>query len=332
MFGQLGVHSFRATEVDLESMATQSAWSISDHGEFNCDPLDDGPNSAFLAAMDTGTELRNAPAEHTVVRKLSPRLWAFSWRLGPHRVVVAVARYREKRDVQTEIDIALVRLICLARMRVSRRDTESSSAKLPKLEWPAIDRRRDGNLPTAVRNHGLSLLLLVVSALAALWVALIAVPRARYVAEALQTDAARLQAMADKTMTNALSAALATGDYGEVQDALSSFQALGYFQGAVVTNARQRVVSIAGPVGDARIGGSLPETVTSAARLIALTQGSERHGQLVLFDTPTELAGDTNFRTLFAAALLGFLAASAAAVVLMAPRRWRLRPKSLIRD
>jgi len=106
MFGQLGVASVRASVVDMDSMAFQSAWSVTEKGEVGEDFLGKGLDSTFPAAMATIAQMGVAPPEQTVVRKLNPRHWAFAWRIDDRLVAVAEARYRDQRDMMSPADTA----------------------------------------------------------------------------------------------------------------------------------------------------------------------------------------------------------------------------------
>ena len=94
MFRQLGIESFRASVVDMGSMAFQAAWTITDSGEVSDNNPDKPLDSQFPGAMATITQLADAPAEQTVVQRLSPRRWTFAWRIDSLHVVIAEARYR----------------------------------------------------------------------------------------------------------------------------------------------------------------------------------------------------------------------------------------------
>lgn len=171
----------------------------------------------------------------------------------------------------------------------------------------------------------LGLALLVACALIALWVAAIAVPSAL---SAHLSDRRQQQARADLTMTRELAEVLATGDYGDVQTVLSSFEALGYFESALVTNTRQRIVAQAGPTPGTRIGDGVPPEVSASARTLALATGSQHLGEFLLLSEPP--AGDavsTLQAIRIAAALVGV--ASLAAAVLVALRRRRRDSRKL---
>ena len=329
MFGQIGVVSLRASVVDMESMAFQPAWTITERGEIGEDPLNRGLDSAFPAAMATIAQMGVSSPEHTVVRKLSPRHWAFAWRIDEQHVAVAEARYRDQRDMQTEADTALVRLICDNGIHANQAGAVDGSGRgsampagtldgRPLMLWPAIDRRRAKQVAAV---GPLSVFLVVLSALLALWMVAVALPWARSDSGALQTELARLHDRGNGAMLQNLAATLATGDYGEVQAALTSFAALGYFQGAVVTNARQRIVSVAGTVSDARIGDAVSPTLARSARVLDLSIGSERYGQLLTLGAapPTEPTGGLHM--LLVSALLVSGSTALAALLLL----WRQR-------
>jgi len=288
MFGQLGVASVRASVVDMESMAFQSAWSVTEKGEVGEDSLGKGLDSTFPAAMATIAQMGVAPPEQTVVRKLNPRHWAFAWRIDERLVAVAEARYRDQRDMMSPTDTALVRLICDTGIRARLGDGDAprhrplpaSAARVhPHLQWPEVDRRQAPEVALATR---VAVGLVALSALLALWLTLFVAPRARDEALALQAEVQRLQGMGGKSMVHTLAASLATGDYGELQATLANFGSLGYFETAVITNARQRVVAVVGSVPDVRIGDGIPPTLAKGVEPLDLSLGNERYGQLLL--------------------------------------------------
>lgn len=331
MFGQIGVVSLRASVVDMESMAFQPAWSITERGEIGEDPLNRGLDSAFPAAMATIAQMGVASPEHTVVRKLSPRHWAFAWRIDDRHVAVAEARYRDQRDMQTEADTALVRLVCDNGIHANQSDAADGSGRAsampagtldgrPLMMWPEIDRRRADR---AAAVSPLAVFVVVLSALLALWMVAVAIPWARSDASALQTELTRLHDMGNGAMLHNLAATLATGDYGEVQASLSSFATLGYFQGAVVTNARQRIVSVAGTVSDVRIGDAVSPTLARSARVLDLSIGSERYGQLLTLGAAAPAELSSGFQVLLISALLVCACTAVAALLLL----WRHRQR-----
>jgi hypothetical protein len=155
--------------------------------------------------------------------------------------------------------------------------------------------------------------------LVGIWLAAYGVPRARQSMVAERAEAARLQSQVDGTLTQGLAAALATGDYGQVQEVLSNFAALGYFQDAAVTNASQRIVALAGTVNDLHIGSEVPAEFAASARTFQLVANNERLGRVQFHRTNVEKPA-TGFVAMQIASGLAFGAAAAAAGVLA----WRL--------
>jgi hypothetical protein len=313
MFARLGVQSLRVSVVDLESAAHQSQWSIIEQGEASADPADrrPGPGVAFPGAAAMITQLSQVPVEHTVVKKLSPRLWAFAWRIDDRRGAIASVRYRDPREMHSDADTAFIRLTCDYGIHDGLLGTPHAISD--ELVWPAVERRRGVHSLAS----WLSLLLVAASALLALWLSLAVVPGIHDEAAALREQAARLHAMADATMVSKLSAVLATGDYGDVQTLLSSFESLGYFQGAAVTNARQRVIATAGPVGDVRIGDAVPQAFAESARSDDLAQGSQRYGQLLTMGRSAINTADGGLLAIRVGLALAGLSAAIAAVLLV---------------
>ena len=83
-------------------------------------------------------------------------------------------------------------------------------------------------------------------------------------------------------MIRDLSLAMASGDYGDVQTVLSSFASMGYFESALVSNSRNRVVAQAGSDTGIRIGDETPPDVKKFARIIDLSLANEPQGKLML--------------------------------------------------
>ena len=329
MFGQLGVASVRASVVDMESMAFQSAWSVTEKGEVGEDFLGKGLDSTFPAAMATIAQMGVAPPEQTVVRKLNPRHWAFAWRIDERLVAVAEARYRDQRDMMSPTDTALVRLICDTGIRARQSEGDSPRSRPlpasvardhPHLQWPEVDRRQAPQAPQVTLSTRVGVLLMALSALLALWLTVFVAPRARDEALALQTEVQRLQLMGSKSMLSTLAASLATGDYGELQATLANFGVLGYFETAVITNARQRVVAMVGSVPDVRIGDGLPAALAKSTAAQELSLGSERYGQLMVSGAtlPKTMTGASRW-VMIAAALVG--ATALCGVLLLVLRR-----------
>ena len=171
----------------------------------------------------------------------------------------------------------------------------------------------------AARDARLVLLLTAASMLVGIWLAAYGVPHAHQSLAAERAEAARLQSQVDGTLTQGLATALATGDYGQVQEVLSNFAALGYFRNAAVTNASQRIVALVGTVNDLHIGGEVPAEFAASAKTIDLLVNNERLGRVQFHRTEVERPA-TGFVAMEVASGLAFGTAAAAAGVLA----WRL--------
>ena len=116
-FRQLGVASFRASVVNVDSMTFQAAWTISEAGEVTDNQVDRPLDSSFPAATAAINLLAHASDDETLLHKLSPRRWGIAWRLDDPNVVLAEAQFHERRDAISESDKTLLRLVCSAAMR-----------------------------------------------------------------------------------------------------------------------------------------------------------------------------------------------------------------------
>lgn len=286
-FRQLGVASFRASVVDVDSMRFQAAWTISESGEVTDNQVDQPLDSAFPAANAAINLLAHASDDETLLHKLSPRRWGIAWRLDDPIVVLAEAQFHDRRDAISESDKTLLRLVCSAAMRPAGPGGMAGLAEPgATMVWPGADAAPPPPPRLAAR---LSVVLLACSLLLGLWIAAIGLPELRRTTLLREAQLARLQALADKTLVRGIGTAMSTGDYGDVQTALSSFSSLGYFDGAAVVNVRQRVVALAGRTDQLRIGDPVPDDPRRSAQAIELALGTERLGQLLIMPAPPTL-------------------------------------------
>ena len=286
-FRQLGVASFRASVVNVDSMRFQASWTISELGEVTDNQVDRPLDSSFPAATAAINLLAHASDDETLLHKLSPRRWGIAWRLDDPNVVLAEVQFHERRDAISESDKTLLRLVCSAAMR------PSVPAGLPgmvdasgAMTWPGAEPAVDAPPRLAAR---LSVVLLACSVLMALWLAVLAMPELRRTTTQREAQLAKLQALADKTLVRGIGTAMGTGDYGDVQTALSAYSSLGYFDGAAVVNVRQRVVALSGRTDQLRIGDPVSDDAKRSAQTIELALGSERLGQLLIVPAPPAL-------------------------------------------
>ena len=321
IFRQLGVLSFRSSVVESHSMSFQATWSISDSGQIG--DSERPADSVFPGAASVVSALADAGPDETVAHKLSPRRWGFAWHFdGPH-VVVAEAHFREPRDTLGAADTALVRLVCGIGIRTAQSEAPGTALSSLSMAWPKTERRAR---PKQVVWPQLFFTLCTV--LLTAWLAMAALPRELEAGGDRRAELARLHAMADKTMVHGLSIALASGDYGDVQTALSSFHALGYFSSALVTNAKTRIVSLAGEPHGLRIGDPIPADAVRKAQALDLRMGSERLGQLLVTTVGPATEDGKQSGVLRLLATLAFVAATASAgLIVWRLARQRARPR-----
>lgn len=286
-FRQLGVASFRASVVNVDSMTFQAAWTISEAGEVTDNKVDRPLDSSFPAATAAINLLAHASDDETLLHKLSPRRWGIAWRLSDPNVVLAEAQFLDRRDAISESDKTLLRLVCSAAMRPAGPATLGGMVEPgAAMVWPGVEAAQPAPPRLAAR---LSVVLLACSTLMALWLAAMAVPELRRTTTQREAQLAKLQSLADKTLVRGIGTAMATGDYGDVQTVLSSYSSLGYFDGAAVVNVRQRVVALSGRTDQLRIGDPVPEDAQRGAQTIELALGAERLGQLLIVPAPPTL-------------------------------------------
>lgn len=312
---QLGMRFMRAAVVDSRSMAVQASWALNSGIEATDEPAEKAQDSVFPGAGAVVARLEGATAEQTVTHKLSPRRWAFVWRFDERMSVIAEVHFADRRDEVAAADVEFARLLCSAHIRANQ--TLSSSAAVVESSgpvWPQVDRRARRRLSAGT---WISFLLACGATLACVWLAAVSLPRLGQLSAQQETRASQLSKIANDTVVQGLAAALATGDYGEVQTELSQFSALGYFDMAVVTNARGRVVALAGAPEGVRVGDPAPADFAARVPPRPLVIGAERYGELFVTANTQASAtslGDARWLTLLACA------ASAGVATLLALR------------
>lgn len=268
----LGVRLMRASMIDLRSLACRTAWSVSNQGEVFSIPITRSAEDAFPGAATAiaGMVGKKHGVDHTIVRKLSPRRWAFAWHLDQHQAVIAEAQYADLRDAVSDGDTVLIRVACS--VSAKQREQSASDATMPEqaAATPEIERGASALRPKA---EWITVGSSAAAALLATWLALATAPRTADAMLQLHEQALQWRTTTDASMTRALAVALASGDYGDVQTELDRFGELGYFTSAVVTNAKGRVVAMTGRTDRVRIGSALPPDAAASARTLELPPG-----------------------------------------------------------
>lgn len=325
----LGVASLRTTVIDLDSMLHQVGWGYHQGHDAPDSGFDQPLDTAFPGASAAISRVEASDSDDTVVQRLSPRRWVFAWRVDDSRMVMATVHYHHGHLALEPRDIATIRLVADAGLHADQ-NAALAPAPVPRrteVAWPQVERRR------RVVPRWISWPAAVLACLAALlggWMTAVTVPQARQDAVVRQADLDRLRAMADSTVSRSIATAMASGDYGEVQAALSSFAALGYFEQAVVTNARQRVVASVGDMSGVRIGDAPPAELVQQAQVSDLMQGSEANGRLLVQRPASFAAAQNRVLHLQWLAGLAMLSAGAAAALVVArvPNRQRGTPRA----
>jgi hypothetical protein len=322
----LGIQTLRVSVLDTRSLEFQWAGSISDQGQVQVGDAQLALDSVFPGGSATVLDLTRQPLGHTSVQKQSPRRWLLAWRLRDDEAVMVDAQFHDRRDVFSETDGALLRLLCnssLARTNAGRAAADTGLAQATDtqahtLVWPQIERRAGTLSP---RARGVGTLMLAVALLSCLWLLLFGAPQMQRHALAQDAEFASLR---DGTLRSALSLALATGDYGEVQGALQNLSELGHFESAAVVNDKQRVVAISGEIKNQRIGDNLSAEYRATTRQLNLATGSQQQGQLLYVVKPSP-AADLG-KGLWIASGLAAVGSLVGLLVLLLPLLNRRRP------
>jgi hypothetical protein len=278
----LGVQTLRVSRLDTQSFEFQWARSITAQGDVHEADAKRALDSVFPGGSAAVAEITRRAGADISVQKHSPRRWLLAWRAEHGQANLVDAQFYEKRDTLSDLDTALLRLVChISTQQAQAADADDgTSPKHSALVWPQVERRAR---PAASVGPALAWALMLCSVLACAWLALVAAPQSRQETAARQAD---FIALRDGTMGRSLSAALATGDYGEVQIALQTFAELGHFQSAVVLNDKGRTVAIVGAVKNQRIGEPVASAYAQSATSLKLATGSQQQGKLLFVATP----------------------------------------------
>ncbi|MFN0164162.1 MAG: hypothetical protein ACKVQQ_23240 [Burkholderiales bacterium] len=129
----------------------------------------------------------------------------------------------------------------------------------------------------------LALLSLLACGAAAVWMHYSVAARVLAAGDALRAEIVGNQSVSDALVTLGLVQGLAGGDYGEVQEMLTRYQGTGYLTNAVVINASGKGVAIVGGVEGLQVGDTVTPQMLASGKLIDLTLGAQKLGQLLVF-------------------------------------------------
>ena len=297
LWRQMGVDSCRATLFNLQTLQPLAGRWMRDTGQ-RCGVLEaaelDAAFQGVEAIVAQWADQARSAEQPLQTQMLSPRRWVYLWRVDAQTGLLAQVHFLNSRSSSHEFDTSGVQLLCahwLSGERQARRQALEPAAALP---WNRVERRgrrADGSARWALLSGGL------VALLVAAWLVLGAASTAADAQAAHARETARLTGVADGMVVRSLSHALSGGDYGEVQEILSMKAASGYFADAAVTNARGLVVAVAGaPVG-MRIGTAVPADALAASRVLPLSSGNNRIGDLMVARPPTLGASASDLAT-----------------------------------
>lgn len=310
----LGVHSMHAAEVDIASHATRHACSVIETGEVSA-ALPLAMDIAFPGGGLILAPLAQASVEVTRVLKVGPKRCLLAWRLNDTHARIVDVQFRHPRHEVSEAQSELIRFVASASIQSVASAVPAADAAPSWSQFePQPDRPR--YYPAIL---GLTLLAAAISA----WIGVVSAPSIRESVSAQQVQVARLREMAERTLVLQLSAALATADYGQVQEVLTDFSKLGYFAAAVVTNDAHRVVAMSGAVDTQRIGDGVTPEFARTARVLPLKLGSQMQGQLLFTEIESPGVATAQGSGVATSSALAGVAALTAAALLALRRRER---------
>lgn len=142
----------------------------------------------------------------------------------------------------------------------------------------------------------------------------------------VRASSAHTQAELDTLVASGIAGVLAGGDYGEVQEMLERFGNAGFFTGALVVNASDRVVAAVGNIDGVRMGDTVAEPVWRKGRRTAIEFDARKRGELLILAAPANAVDSVNalIAGLRAASMLVF-ALTVLAAAALAWYWWRLR-------
>jgi hypothetical protein len=268
--------------------------------------------------------LAGAP-EEVITHLLSPRRFAYFWRLDDRHAVLAQVHFRSSRSGADEYDNAGVRVLCEHWLAADLQRLGVAWAVASPTPWNRVERRARLALPWQRR--------LVAGALGsiaalALWQWLGTAPALEAQTAAQQRRIGELVGLANGALQASAERSLAGQDFERVQDALTDHRRLGHFESAAVTNARQQVVAHAGFAPAPPIGQALPPSVRDAARVVPLRAGGTALGELIIVEHAAVAAAATDAHPASAVRLgaaLTLLLVAAGGVALWHTRRARDR-------
>ena len=259
----------RGALIDLQSLECKVSWSIADSAVVAEDRSERGWSTASPSFGRMVEHLSETAVGQVSVKQVGLHRCLYFWRIRPGMMVVAEVSGLGRLPA-SDIEPAVVKEICGAAMKV--RETAA-------LRGREAARIASSNATVQSRNARRIWAKAGWASVASL---LACAAFGGWLFAKTSLDILHVRTLMDAAVLRSLSLALAKSDYGEVQEMLSTYGDSGYFSQAAVSNAKQRVIAIAGNWPNVQIGEPLPDQIASAAETFDLRLGPESFGQLLI--------------------------------------------------
>jgi hypothetical protein len=259
----------RGALIDLQSLECKVSWSIADSAVVAEDGSERGWNTASPSFGRMVEHLSQTAIGEVSVKPVGLHRCLYYWRVRPGMIVVAEVSGIGRLPA-SDVEPAVVKEICGAAMKV--RETAALRGREAARIASSNAHVRSWNVRRVwVKVGWASVVSLLACAAFGGWL---------FAKTSL--DILHVRTLMDAAVLRSLSLALAKSDYGEVQEMLSMYGDSGYFSQAAVSNAKQRVIAIAGKWPDVQVGEALPDQIARAAETFDLRLGPENFGQLLI--------------------------------------------------
>jgi hypothetical protein len=296
-FNPLESRKLRVALIDPKTFECRASWSIANCVVVAADTSERGWSTASPSFAKIVDRLQQASLGEVFVKQLGLERCLYVWRTEPGLIAVAEVSshdrvstrgpFRRASDVEpaaggsrarvssrgpfrraSDVAPAAVKAICSAAIRVG--ETTAESPAISSVPSPGDAGSRGARWSWVRAGWACVVSLLVCAALAG------------WLFAKTSVEMSRVRTLMDVAMLRSLSLMLAKSDYGEVQELLSTYGDSGYFSQAAVSNAKQRVVAIAGTWPKVQIGEPVPDAVARMAETFDLRLGSDSLGRLLI--------------------------------------------------
>jgi hypothetical protein len=259
----------RGALIDVQSLECKVSWSIADSAVVAEDRSERGWNTASPSFGRMVEHLSQTAIGQVSVKQVGLHRCLYFWLIRPGMIVVAEVSGIGRLPA-SDVEPALVKEICSAAMTV--RETAALRGREAARIASSNAHVRSRNVRRVwVKAGWASVVSLLACAVFGGWL---------FAKTSL--DILHVRTLMDAAVLRSLSLALAKSDYGEVQEMLSTYGDSGYFTQAAVSNAKLRVIAIAGTWPSVQIGEPIPDQIARASEAFDLRLGPESLGQLLI--------------------------------------------------